>query len=556
MQGPEQEQFPHFFGWLQRQQKSARHPLSAAPRPPSGSGSVDGHGNSNISASISIRRSSSSLRPWSPAADVQDMHGKQQQQLQRPQSPVPDSHRRINSSSTRPSRPSSPQQAARQKRPASAAPNLLVAAQRLQASNATPLNGPSGRPARPFSAAPSRGSANQQLSSQLQRQQQQQQAQPPRWQQQQHLVQMQQGLTPQCSPAGGLDSGAASTTATLARAVDPLTLPVRANSANPRLTQQQQQQTQSQQQQHQQHGGASQHTASPQQTAYCPGSSRPSAQLCCAGSALLTPAWLRPGTATAEPNLRATANSPTGSCCSSPATAAGRASTCHTSRPSSPLGHTGSSYRVSRPTSPACCRPGSTARTATAAGGCAGAGGVSTAAVVSSSPWLCFGSVAPLVWQRVSTPDTLRRLQQQQQQQQGVAAAGEQQQQEYDACQQQQQDELLPVQQQQQQQQCCHQSALQLFRQLPLSGAAAHSSVTREALQQMALGLQLELQRVGAPLDLLAPPLVAHYSSHDSSGVTEGAQAAMAAHTAAAVSAGLGSGVLVGWSALEQVSCL
>jgi hypothetical protein len=59
---------------------------------------------------------------------------------------------------------------------------------------------------------------------------------------------------------------------------------------------------------------------------------------------------------------------------------------------------------------------------------------------------------------------------------------------------------------QQQQQPCCrHQSALQLFRQLPLSGAAAAASMTREVLQQMQLGLQLELQRVQAPLDLVLP---------------------------------------------------
>jgi hypothetical protein len=95
--------------------------------------------------------------------------------------------------------------------------------------------------------------------------------------------------------------------------------------------------------------------------------------------------------------------------------------------------------------------------------------------------------------------------------------------------------------QQQQQQQCCHhQSALQLFRQLPLSGAAAHASVTRQVLQQMALGLQIELQGVGAPLELLLPAGL----GQDSSGGGEQEEAAGVA---------MRHGVPDDWSARQQV---
>jgi hypothetical protein len=86
---------------------------------------------------------------------------------------------------------------------------------------------------------------------------------------------------------------------------------------------------------------------------------------------------------------------------------------------------------------------------------------------------------------------------------------------------------------------------VQLFKQLPLSGAAAHASVPREVLQQMGLGLQLELQRVGAPVDLILPAeLVAQQP--EGSGVTQQAVGAAAAARQQPLPPD--------WSASEQVS--
>jgi hypothetical protein len=79
-----------------------------------------------------------------------------------------------------------------------------------------------------------------------------------------------------------------------------------------------------------------------------------------------------------------------------------------------------------------------------------------------SSPWAALGTDAPLRWQQLSTHDNGS--------------------------------------QQQQQQQCCQRHAAeQLFKRLPLSG---HACMTRDALQLLAVGLQQELHRVGAPLEL------------------------------------------------------
>jgi hypothetical protein len=86
---------------------------------------------------------------------------------------------------------------------------------------------------------------------------------------------------------------------------------------------------------------------------------------------------------------------------------------------------------------------------------------------------------------------------------------------------------------------------VQLFKQLPLRGAAAHAAVQREVLQQMGLGLQLELQRVGAPLDLTLPPELV--SQQNGSGM----QQALGGAAAAAVR----QQPLPGdWSASKQVS--
>lgn len=504
----EQEQFPHFFSWLNSRQHKTKRPASAMHRPHSGT----------------TPKGSNKGLPTANNTLQQHQH----QQHRRSASPPAGAAvgRTSCSGSLIGSRPAS---AVKPRRPVSAAPNLTVAAQRLSADSTLSAQAPATRP---FSA------------SHAVRMPQQQQRQSSNWQQQQ---QQRSGL--QQSFAACVQGHRPMPASTQPGSIHQQ----RMNSADPRLQQQHQWQPQGPTRPGSALVLAKQHRMAPVCLLPRAGS---------AAAASLAPPWLQAHTAAANSNTHVShppsgsaaataavaASGTNGSGCScSNGTAASAAAGC--SRPCSALVQAGS--RLSRPSSPSCVRPGSRA-------GPGNGAAVGSSGTAGGSPWAAFGADAPLVWQRVSSADTRRYLQQQQE---ALAQQQHQPQQQQDEAGQEhpaaEQGEGLHEQDsqqaedadswqgtglawQQQQQQCCHhQSALQLFRQLPLSGAAAHASVTREVLQQMTLGLQIELQGVGAPLELELPAAL----GQDSSGGEEQEEAGVA----------MRQGVPDDWSARQQV---
>lgn len=456
----------------------------------------------------SARPGSAASRPTARHTTTQDL------QLQEITSSQVEQQRRRSASPPHITRPASAAAAKARRRPVSAAPNFMVAAHRVGAGG----GGLAAQPAavaRPFSAVP--------VASQPPTKEHHQQLGLP---DALHVTHMQQhrpvsAAWPHNNSSSSNQQG-------------------RVASANPRLQQQQQQQQTSRQQ------VVRPSSALPKQHA----NALACGQLPHAGDSCVAPAWLShlttEGAAAGKHSVTMPAavtvarisSSSSGSRCSCSGSVATGAD-----RPSSPLGHGGTRSSASS-SSPDGMRQASRA---------------AWRQQNSSSPWGAFGTDAPLVWQRVSSPDTHKYLEQQhkqvlqlsssqQQQQQGcetVPADSEtvpaDKQQHGHSCDHQQPTEACW----QQQQQCCHhQAALQLFKQLPLSGAAASVSPPREVLQQMGLGLQLELQRLGGPLELRLPGQL----------VTQGSSCVQQAGSSCPAAAGQVHQLPADWSTVEQVS--